>query len=97
MSCAREHRQKLSHAAVLGLSVLKEHWGIGLGRALTTAIIRETKDIDISRIELGVREDNRAAVALYESLGFEHEGRLRRAFRVDKRLFDDHIMALLLD
>lgn len=97
VSCRREEREKLSHAAVLGLSVLKAQWGRGLGRALTKAMILEAKNIGISRIELRVREDNGAAIALYESFGFQQEGRLRRAFRVDARFFDEYIMGLLLD
>lgn len=93
----REQREKLKHAGVFGLNVLQSYWGFGLGRALATAIIKEARVIEVSRIELRVREDNLRAISLYESLGFQHEGRLRKAFRVNEHYFDEHIMGLLLD
>jgi putative acetyltransferase len=48
-----------------------------------------------TRIELTVRADNTNAKALYERFGFETEGFMRRAFRIDGEYHDSHSMALL--
>ena len=57
------------------------------------AIPRSTNGL--TRIELTVRADNLNAKALYEKLGFVHEGLRRRAMRVDGAYFDSNAMALL--
>ena len=51
---------------------------------------------NLLRIELHTRQDNGRAIALYEALGFEHEGRLRGAFRVGTVEYDDLVMGLRL-
>ena len=51
--------------------------GIGLGRRLFETLLAEvqTRFPHVSRVELLVRESNARAIALYERLGFRHEGR----------------------
>jgi GNAT superfamily N-acetyltransferase len=44
--------------------------GTGLGRALVVAAFDRARERGCARIELDTEEGNRAAVALYESLGF---------------------------
>jgi GNAT superfamily N-acetyltransferase len=44
--------------------------GLGLGRALVQAAMDRARERGCARIELDTEEGNRAAVALYESLGF---------------------------
>jgi ribosomal protein S18 acetylase RimI-like enzyme len=45
--------------------------GSGLGRALTEAALARARRRGCGRVELDVNEANPAALALYESLGFE--------------------------
>ena len=45
--------------------------GSGLGRALVEAAFARARERGCARIELDVNEANTAALALYESLGFE--------------------------
>jgi RimJ/RimL family protein N-acetyltransferase len=87
---------RVQHNGILGISVLKKYWSIGLGRALCEAAILEARHIGLLRIELRTRHDNHRAIALYEALGFQHEGRLRGAFMVDEAEYDDMLMALRL-
>jgi RimJ/RimL family protein N-acetyltransferase len=86
----------VDHNGVLGISLLQKYWGVGLGRALCEAAFVEARHIGLTRIELRARHDNHRAIALYESLGFQHEGRLRGAFKVDETEHDDVLMALRL-
>jgi hypothetical protein len=46
--------------------------GRGLGRALVLAAMDRARERGCARIELDTEEDNRPAVALYESLGFSN-------------------------
>jgi RimJ/RimL family protein N-acetyltransferase len=87
---------RVQHNGILGVSVLKKYWSLGLGRALCEAAILEARHIGLLRIELRTRHDNQRAIALYEALGFQHEGRLRGAFVVDEAEYDDMLMALRL-
>lgn len=52
------------------LYVAPEMRGRGLGRALMLAVIDEARERGADEILLGTSEDDRAARALYESLGF---------------------------
>jgi putative acetyltransferase len=65
-----------SHVRTLGLAVAPEWQGRGVGRKLLAAVIDWADNwAHVLRIELYVHADNDRARALYESLGFEQEGR----------------------
>jgi ribosomal protein S18 acetylase RimI-like enzyme len=85
-----------AHAGVLGMGVLAQFRGRGVGKALIIAAIEKAKAIGLTRIELMVREDNKRAVALYERVGFVVEGLKRRSTRIEGAYFNDLVMALLL-
>jgi RimJ/RimL family protein N-acetyltransferase len=95
-SLLRLSRSRVRHSASLGLSVRKHYWAMGLGRAISEALILEARRLHLTRIELRVRHDNPRAISLYETLGFQVEGTLRAAFVVDNVEHDDLIMGLLL-
>lgn len=66
------------HAAMLGITVVGEAQGRGVGRALMAALCDYADGwVGLLRIELSVFADNARAIALYERFGFEHEGRFR--------------------
>jgi putative acetyltransferase len=71
------------HAMGLGVCVAGHAQGQGVGRALMLALLNLADQwANVQRIELTVFVDNARAIALYRSLGFEEEGRLRGyAFR----------------
>lgn len=76
-------RPTMAHGGVLGVGVLLEHRGKGIGSALIRAAIDSAKAAGLTRIELTVRENNDRAIALYERLGFVREGLKRKAVRID--------------
>ena len=85
--------------AELGVMVgVKEHWGKGYGfDALRTLIGFGFRDMNLRRIGLRVDANHPRAIALYERLGFEHEGRLRGAHWSRGAAIDFVAMSILRD
>ena len=74
-------KDKVKHRAEMGISVDKDYWGLGIGRALTKACIECAKIAGYSQLELDVVAQNERAIALYESEGFAQYGRNPKGFR----------------
>ena len=85
------------HVGTLGMAVAVSHRGKGTGRALIRAAIEHATGRSLTRIELTVHTENVAALALYQRVGFVHEGTQRRSWRIDDKYFDVHAMARLSD
>ena len=86
--------RRYPHQVELGVTVLKDFWGRGLGRRLTESIVDWGRAKGLRKITLKVFVDNERAIALYRSLGFVEEGRLRGdALRRDGSYSDTIIMA----
>jgi RimJ/RimL family protein N-acetyltransferase len=90
-------RPGFGHSGSVGMGVLREWRGQGLGKALLEACIRKAFTNGLTRIELEVYADNANAIALYRRLGFVEEGLKRRARVFDGRTQDLLLMALLRD
>ena len=73
-------KYKMKHRAEFGISVDKNYWGLGIGRALTKACIECARAAGYAQLELDVVADNAQAVALYESEGFVEYGRNPKGF-----------------
>jgi ribosomal protein S18 acetylase RimI-like enzyme len=84
----------LRHSGVLGMGVAATHRGRGIGSRLLETTLETAVARGLTRIELIVRADNTAAIALYERHGFEPEGRLRDYLIVDGVSHDALLMAL---
>lgn len=74
-------KYKVKHRAEFGISVLKEYWGLGIGRALINACVQCAKEAGYIQLELDVVADNPRAIALYQSVGFQEYGRNPKGFR----------------
>jgi len=86
-------QRRSRHSARLGLAVLREFWGRGLGRALVELLLAWADAHGVVRVALEVVETNARAIAFYEALGFEYEGRLRYARKHGASYFDNHLMS----
>jgi len=73
-------KYKLKHRAELGIAILKEYWGLGIGKALMEACIECAKDAGYTQLELNVVAENERAVSLYKKMGFVEYGRNPRGF-----------------
>lgn len=83
------------HSGQLGIGVLPHFRGVGLGKRIADTAIQASWKREFERIALLVFASNTRAIALYERLGFEHEGLLRRARKLDGQYEDELMMALL--
>jgi putative acetyltransferase len=68
------------HVGTVSLNVDEAFQGQGIGRRLLEALLELADDcLNLTRVQLEVWADNARAIHLYERLGFELEGRRRRA------------------
>ena len=98
----RETRTKTRHIAwLIGMMVLPEYTGRGIGRALLEACIAEARRAEgLRMILLSVTASSERVVRLYERAGFRHYGLVPQAVRVadgrQERFFDKAQMLLML-
>jgi RimJ/RimL family protein N-acetyltransferase len=84
-----------SHSGTLGVGLLPEFRGKGIGRQLMQRTIDAAVAFGLTRIELTVREGNVNAIARYKRLGFEAEGLHRNAVCIEGQYENLCSMALL--
>lgn len=85
----------LQHSGRLGMGLLPEYRGAGLGETLLRTCIAKAWAQGLSRIELEARADNTRAIRLYERVGFAHEAVKQRGLCVEGVFFDAVQMRLL--
>lgn len=83
-------------AHVLNISVHPEFQGLGLGRELMAHLLDTARNRGADTVFLEVRPSNRAAVHLYESMGFNQAGLRRDYYPAARGREDALIMALAL-
>ena len=76
------------HADIEKIAVSPSAQGMGIGRALTAALIDDARAAGVEVLTLDARGDNSAALSLYESLGFTEYGRLPRFVAFGERRYD---------
>ena len=78
MASLKRFEGRRSHAGAIGMGVHDAWVGQGLGKRLLTSLLEIADDWwALRRVELTVNADNARAIALYERMGFEHEGLLK--------------------
>lgn len=93
----RAARDAQAHCGTLGMGIIPDYRDRGLGRRLIAAVLDASRAVGLHRIELNAHADNLRAIALYEKVGFEHEGIARHAVKIDGRYIDSVNMALIFD
>jgi RimJ/RimL family protein N-acetyltransferase len=88
------YTHRSDHIAYLGgLAIHPDHRGKGLGLKMMEEIIALGKTKNLLRIELSTAVDNARAIRLYEQVGFEREGVLRKYTHLKKeKIFLDELM-----
>jgi ribosomal protein S18 acetylase RimI-like enzyme len=91
-------RERLKHGADLGISVQKQFWHLGVGKALMQEIIDFAKSTKIlTALHLHVRVDNIHAIELYRKFGFKEFGVFPKQIRIDGVYYDTLMMNLDLE
>lgn len=90
-------RPRVRHSGEFGMSVRKQHWGLGIGSLMLDTLIDWARGTRIvKKINLRVRADNQRAIVLYKRKGFVIEGTIRREVFLDGKYFHHHWMGLEL-
>ncbi|MBV8119989.1 MAG: GNAT family N-acetyltransferase [Alphaproteobacteria bacterium] len=71
--------------------------GHGLGRGIVLEIERLARELGLAVLNLDLRDTQKAAIRLYESLGYRHWGTHPVYARVDNRIVPGHYYYKLLD
>ncbi|RDU25186.1 GNAT family N-acetyltransferase [Anaerosacchariphilus polymeriproducens] len=82
---------KCRHRAYFGISILKEYCNQGIGKSMLNLVLKQAMINGFEQVELGVFEDNSAAIHLYEKCGFKQVGILPRAFKLKDGTYRDEI------
>lgn len=88
-----DKRARIRHVTTFAMSVNPEWQRQGIGKKLLEHFIEwVAQHKTLEKIELHVHSDNEAAKALYKQVGFEEEGRRRKAVRYENKGFVDDIL-----
>lgn len=94
--CLTPRKNKQAHVADFGISLAREHWGMGVGGRAIEFIVNKGREHGVRRIELEAVAGNRRALGLYRRYGFRREGVKKRSFRINGVYHDTIAMARLL-
>ncbi|QFG00996.1 GNAT family N-acetyltransferase [Psychrobacillus glaciei] len=90
-------KKRMKHVGTLGIVVSEKFIGQGIGRKLMKQLIHwATLNRMTKKISLVTREDNTHAIELYEKLGFEKEGLMKKDSFINDSYYNTFVMALFL-
>ncbi len=88
---------RVKHNVSLGMSVLKEYWGLGIAQYMMNHMENYARTTGIIKnMTLEVRSDNENAIHIYEKTGFKKVGIFTKKIKIDNEYYDSLIMELLL-
>lgn len=94
VSTLDRHRQ--NHVAEIGVSLIEEYWGYGIGSMLVDAQVEFAKQVGLKVLTLEVVSANKRGVGLYKKFGFKKVGHLTARLKSNHRYYDTEIMELVL-
>ena len=86
-------RPTMTHVGVLGMFVVADYRGRGIGGQLLNRVTEHAWNSGLKRLELEVYADNAPAIRLYEKHGYVQEGLKRYARLLDEQYQDLIVMA----
>ncbi|MBN2898090.1 MAG: GNAT family N-acetyltransferase [Clostridia bacterium] len=98
LSGSRGKFSRNQHVAHLAIGVLEAYWGKGVAKRLMTSFITWAKEVDISRIEMEVVEDNQRALAFCYHFGFKIEGKKESDhFVKEDKYLNTYVLGKIID
>lgn len=91
-----EENPRLSHRGSLGMAIIPEFRGKGLGSELLGRALDHAKKFGLEKVELNVYTTNLSAIALYKKFGFQQEGLIRSYRKLDGQYYDCFVMGKFL-
>ena len=86
-------RSRTLHRAVLGISVRRDHWRLGIGSAMMERLISHAEKAGFEQIELEAVSANHRAIGLYIKYGFQVYGTRPHGLKYpDGSYADDYLM-----
>ncbi len=82
---------EIKHVAILGMGIIKQYRGKGIGKKLVEKSIESAKRLGVEKLELEVFDTNEIAKKLYKRMGFFEEGRLLRKRKCQGEKYEDII------
>ena len=90
-------KSRTLHRAILGMSVRKDYWRLGIGSAMMERLIAHARQSGFEQIELEVVGTNRRAIGLYVKYGFQVYGTRPHGIKYpDGSYADDYLMCKVL-
>ncbi len=83
-----EENPRQNHRGGLGMGILPEFRGQGIGSQLLQKVIEHAKNFGLEKIELNVYSSNVSAIGLYKKFGFDQEGLIKKYRKLDGQYFD---------
>jgi RimJ/RimL family protein N-acetyltransferase len=89
----RGHYLETRHHGELGLTVISDHRGMGIGREMVKVLVEQAKKMGLKNLEVEFLSTNQAAVHTYQNAGFREVGRIPGKVYRSGKLIDSVIMA----
>jgi RimJ/RimL family protein N-acetyltransferase len=96
LNVSREESPATRHVASLGMSVVPDRRGQGVGKALLQSCLDWAREFGVEKLALSVYPDNERALGLYRKMGFVEEGRLSGHSKKAMGYRDEIVMGLWL-
>lgn len=89
-------KPRLAHIGEMGISVSKSFWNHSVAFYLLQTALEWAKSKNITKLQLQVREDNINAISLYKKIGFNIEGKIINAIKVNNEYYNEFIMGMVI-
>ena len=88
----KSKHKRISHRCDMGISVLKEFWGLGIASEIMKLIIDKAKEVGFEQIELQVVAENEPARHLYKKFGFYETGYINNGMKYNDGTYAKFIL-----
>jgi len=75
------NKTRFIHRGDIGISVLKQYWGLGIASEMMNVLIEKSKEVGYEQMELQVVDKNDPAIHLYSKFGFYETGYIKNGMK----------------